>query len=224
MVKMSDSIKAKIIIADSQFLIVESLAGMINNSDRYTLHAITGTKHELYSVLETVDQALLITDPLLMDYNGMDDLIKVRQKYPQISILILTQSITKIEFVELRKAGITSVIFKTTGREELFAAIEATLKGRKYYTPDLLDLVVDRNENLSFEEESKSLTLSEIEIVKMIANGYTTKEIANQRHVSFHTVNTHRKNIFRKLGVTNASELIMQAIKSGWIDNIEYYI
>jgi DNA-binding NarL/FixJ family response regulator len=175
-------------------------------------------------VLETVDQALLITDPLLMDYNGMDDLIKVRQKYPQISILILTQSITKIEFVELRKAGITSIIFKTTGREELFAAIKATLKGRKYYTPDLLDLMVDRNESLAFEEESKNLTFSEIEIVKMIANGYTTKEIATQRNVSFHTVNTHRKNIFRKLGVTNASELIMQAIKSGWIDNIEYYI
>ena len=93
-----------------------------------------------------------------------------------------------------------------------------------YYTPDLLDLVVDNSEVPQIDEESRNLTHSEIEIVKLIASGYTTKEIAGQRNVSFHTVNTHRKNIFRKLGVNNASELIMQAIKSGWIDNIEYYI
>ena len=52
----------------------------------------------------------------------------------------------------------------------------------------------------------------------------TTKEIAAQKHISFHTVMTHRKNIFRKLNVNSSSELIMFAIKAGWIDNIEYYI
>ena len=52
----------------------------------------------------------------------------------------------------------------------------------------------------------------------------TAKEIAVKRNLSVHTINTHRKNIFRKLAVTNASELIMVAIKAGWIDNIEYYI
>jgi DNA-binding CsgD family transcriptional regulator len=73
-------------------------------------------------------------------------------------------------------------------------------------------------------ENPGRLTASEIEIVKLIASGLTAKEIALKRHISFHTVNTHRKNIFRKLGVSNSSELIMLAIKSGWIDNIEYYI
>jgi DNA-binding NarL/FixJ family response regulator len=58
----------------------------------------------------------------------------------------------------------------------------------------------------------------------LIANGMTTKEIAQRKNISHHTVSTHRKNIFRKLEVTSASELIMSAIKAGWIDNIEYYI
>ena len=58
----------------------------------------------------------------------------------------------------------------------------------------------------------------------MIANGLTTKEIATKRIISNHTVSTHRKNIFKKIGVSNASELIIHAIKAGWIDNIEYYI
>jgi DNA-binding NarL/FixJ family response regulator len=72
--------------------------------------------------------------------------------------------------------------------------------------------------------EQVQLTHTETEIVKMIAEGLTTKLIATTKNISFHTVMTHRKNIFKKLGVSSSSELIMYAIRSGWIDNIEYYI
>ncbi len=68
------------------------------------------------------------------------------------------------------------------------------------------------------------LTASEIEIVKLIAEGMTTKEIASRKNVSFHTIMTHRKNIFRKARVNNASELVMFAIRAGIIDTIEYQI
>lgn len=214
----------KVIIADSQFLIVESLKTILGRSEKFSVLGIAGTKQELSGLLPKNEFAVLITDPQQLDFNGVNDLIKLKQDFPQISILILTQAVTKTEFVELRKAGFNNIIFKTTGVEELFAAIEATSKRKKYYTPDLLDLVLDYSDMLIPEEESRNLTHSEIEIVRLIASGYTTKEIASQRNVSFHTVNTHRKNIFRKLGVNNASELIMQAIRSGWIDNIEYYI
>jgi DNA-binding CsgD family transcriptional regulator len=57
-----------------------------------------------------------------------------------------------------------------------------------------------------------------------VANGMTAKEIALKKNLSIHTINTHRKNIFKKLAVNNVSELIIVAIKAGWIDNIEYYI
>ena len=73
-------------------------------------------------------------------------------------------------------------------------------------------------------DDTVHLTGSEIEIVRLIAGGLTTKEIASRKNISFHTVNTHRKNIFRKMDVSNASELIIQSIKAGWIDNIEYFI
>ena len=83
---------------------------------------------------------------------------------------------------------------------------------------------MDQVENKYVIEDPKYLTVSEIEIVKLIADGLTTKEIASRRNISYHTVNTHRKNIFKKVEVSNASELIMHAIKAGWINNIEYYI
>ena len=221
---MSLEKSVRIIIADSQFLIVESLRTILGSSEKYTLCGVAATKQELLALLENTGLAVLIIDPQQLDLNGCDDLKSIKTDFPVISILILTQSVSKSEFVELRKAGINNIVFKTTGREELFEAIEATSKAKKYFTSDLFDLITDNSEAPKIEEESKNLTYSEIEIVRMIANGYTTKEIAVQRNISFHTVNTHRKNIFRKLGVNNASELIIQAIKSGWIDNIEYYI
>jgi DNA-binding NarL/FixJ family response regulator len=98
------------------------------------------------------------------------------------------------------------------------------MKSKKYYSEEILDLIFELKEPKADPEKPAHLTSTEMEIVRLISGGMTTKEIANLKNISFHTVNTHRKNIFKKLGVTNASELIMLAIKAGWIDNIEYYI
>lgn len=221
---MSGDHKINVIIADSQFLIVESLRSLLSGSGLYSILGVALSKQDLCRLLQDTGRVILITDPQWLNYSGTDELRKILHDYPLTSILILAQVITKSDLVELRKAGIDNILLKTTGKEELFAAMDATWKGKKYFTPDLFDMLIEKSERLQAEEESRSLTHSEIEIVRMIANGHTTKEIAKQRNVSFHTVNTHRKNIFRKLGVNNATELVRYAIRAGWIDAIEYYI
>lgn len=213
-----------VIIADSQFLVVEALKSLIGSDRQYILAGAAGNQSDLYKILETVRSGLLITDFANIDYNGIDDLRNIRHKYPQILILILTNSISKTEFGELTKLGIKNIIYKTADKDEIFSAIESTLKCRKFYSDEILDLFLDPVDNKYVVEDPKHLTASELEIVKLIANGLTTKEIASKRNISYHTVNTHRKNIFKKVEVSNASELIILAIKAGWIDNIEYYI
>ena len=214
----------KIIIADSQFLVVETLKTLLGADERFIVAGIVNSQTELLKVLENGLCELLITDFSLIDYDSIDDLRKIKQKFPHITILILTNSISKTEFAELSKIGVKNIIYKTADRDEIFSAIEAALKGKKYYSEEILDIILELGESKSAPEEPTHLTSSEIEIVRLIAGGLTTKEIANQKNISFHTVNTHRKNIFRKMGVSNASELIMHAIKAGWIDNIEYFI
>jgi len=214
----------KVIIADSQFLVVEALRSLIQAEQNLSITGIAATKHDLLRFLESGSADLLITDYVNIDYDGLDDLKVIRQKYPQVSILILTNTISKQEFAELTKSGIKNIIYKTAEKDEIFSAIESTLKSRKFYSDEILDLFLDISETKYVAEDPKTLTPSEIEIVKLIADGLTTKEIASKRNISYHTVNTHRKNIFRKVEVSNASELIMLAIKAGWIDNIEYYI
>ena len=221
---MSTNNLDQIIIADSQFLVVEGLKSLIQKDERYFIAGVAGTQSDLYKILETVRSGLLITDFANIDYNGIDDLKNIRQRYPQISILILTNSVSKTEFGELTRLGIKNIIYKAADKDEILSAVESTLKCRKFYSDEILDLFLDPVDNKFVVEDPKHLTTSELEIVKLIANGLTTKEIAAKRNISYHTVNTHRKNIFKKVEVSNASELIIHAIKAGWIENIEYYI
>ena len=214
----------KLIIADSQFLIVESLKVLIENDLRFSLLSTCKTQCELFKILRNESCDVLITDMALLDYNGVSDLQKIKQKFPELAILILTNSISKVEFTELSKIGIKNIIYKTADREEVLMALDSILKGKKYYSEEILDMIIEISDSKNVPVENIHLTSSEIEIVRLIAGGMTTKEIAEKKNISFHTVNTHRKNIFRKLSVSNTSELIIHAIKSGWIDNIEYFI
>jgi DNA-binding NarL/FixJ family response regulator len=214
----------KILIADTQFLVVKSLKMLLESDHRFVVSAVVNSKFELFKVLEHELCGLLITDFNLIDFDSLDDLQRIKRTFPNIAILILTNSISKTEFTELSKIGIKNIIYKTADREEILAAVDAAVKGKKYFAEEILDMILEQGDSRQIPEEPTHLTNSEIEIVRLIAGGLTTKEIANQKNISFHTVNTHRKNIFRKMGVSNTSELIILAIKAGWIDNIEYFI
>jgi DNA-binding NarL/FixJ family response regulator len=213
-----------IVIADSQFLIVEGLKSLLGNDGRFFIAGIVNTQSELYKVLGDNSCHLLITDMAMLDYNAVDDLKNIKEKFPHLVILLLSDCTSRTEFTELTKIGIKNILYKTADRDEILAAIDAAIKGKKYFAGEILDMLMETEETKLFPEEPAHLTCSEIEIVRLIANGLTTKEIALRKNISFHTVNTHRKNIFRKMQVSNASELIIHAIKAGWIDNIEYYI
>jgi DNA-binding NarL/FixJ family response regulator len=127
--------------------------------------------------------------------------------------------------MELNNIGIHNIIFKTADQEEILAALEATVKAKKFYSENVLKILFEFQERKKTSENiDEQLTCSEVGIIKLIADGYTTKEIASRKNISFHTVMSHRKNIFRKLGVNNISELLMHSVKSGLIGTIEYHI
>jgi DNA-binding NarL/FixJ family response regulator len=215
--------KFQTVIADSQFLITESLKVIIQNSHHYSNLCVLDNFDDLQSVLKTKQADILITDPELINYEGYNGLTMITSLYPNLRILILTNQINKTGLNELTKIGIRNIILKTTDTDELFAALDAAIMKKKYYSDEILDILIDSN-GQSNNRENIILTHTEQEVVKYIAGGLTTKEIAIAKHISFHTVISHRKNIFRKLQINSASELLMFAVKNGIINNIEYYI
>ncbi len=208
-----------VVLADTQFLTNEALRAML--TPLYKAFYTVSTKAGLQQYLQQESISLIITDHSLFDFDSISELGDVRKNHPETSIVVLTNSITHLKIKELNDIGIKNIVLKTDDREDIFQAIEMVLKGKKYYSGDVLDILLKKDGPL---EDATILTTSEIEIVRMISSGLSTKEIAVKKHISFHTVMTHRKNIFRKLGVSSSPELLMYAIKAGLIDNIEYHI
>jgi DNA-binding NarL/FixJ family response regulator len=216
---LTDQKKRKILIADTQYLTIESL-GTLLVSAGYDIVKVSDRK-ELFGFLDGHEVSLVITDYVLFDFRSIKDLRELGERPSAPPILVLCNAISKMQIRELDQAGIRNIALKTDDRSELLQAVASALKGKKAYSGSVLDLLLKQEGPV---EDACLLTSSEIEIVRLISSGLSTKEIAAKKHISFHTVTTHRKNIFRKLGVSSSPELMMFAIKAGLIDNIEYHI
>ena len=115
-----------------------------------------------------------------------------------------------------------SVLMKDAKMAEIEQCLDYVLQGQRFLCQHATNMILAPT--VSVDNETVALTKTETEILKEIALGATTREIAEKRFSSFHTVNTHRKNIFRKLGVNNVHEAIRYAMRSGLVDAAEYYI
>ncbi len=208
-----------ILIADSQYLTTTALSSLLVEKG-YTVQT-AASRHELIGELKSGDVSLLVTDYILFDYRSINDLREIAASQPEIPVLVLCNSINPMQIRELNLAGIRNIALKTDERTELLHAVATALKKKKAYTGSVLDILLHQD---GPAQEANLLTSSEIEIVRLISSGLSTKEIAAKKHISFHTVMTHRKNIFRKLGVSSSQEMMLLAIKAGLIDNIEYHI
>lgn len=214
----------RVLIADSQFLITESLKIILNVEGSFIVDAVITGKNEVLKALNNNEISILLIDPSFIDLNSISEIKDIKERFPDLKLVVLTNNLSKTELHELNSLGIINIILKTADKEEIFEALHAAVKGKKYYSNELLDILFEENGKKYSGEETGQLTPSEMEIIRLISEGLTTKEIATRKYISFHTVISHRKNIFRKLGVSSVSELLMFAIKSGWINMIEYHI
>jgi DNA-binding NarL/FixJ family response regulator len=213
-----------IVIADNQFLIVRSLQQIILERTQLTVSHVIDNRSDLEQAISGGTVSLLIIDISHFDFDSISDFRTTLSLNHTMPVLVLTNSLSRKEINELNSIGVRSILFKSAAEDELVTAINRTLEGKKYHGREVMEILMEPATGRRLFQESTTLTGSETEIVRLIAEGLTTKEIATRKHLSFHTIMTHRKNIFRKLKVNNASELVMFAIRSGIIDTIEYQI
>lgn len=219
---MSQSKAPHILIADNQPMAIEALKAWL--SADYIIQNVVSTHAEIESEFEKQTPDILIMDYAALDFSGYDELKQLKRNFEKTALIILSNSYTRHEINEFKNSGIRNLLHKSVDQEELFECINLALKGKNYFCTYVLDLLFENNAKKEPRPEPYHLTASEIEIVRLIGEGLTNKEIANRKYLSVHTIMTHRKNILRKLNISSASELIMYAIRNGIIDNIEYNI
>jgi len=160
----------RVLIADSQFLITESLKIILNDEGSFIADSVVTGKNEIIKTLTNNDVSVLIIDPLFIDLNNISEIKDIKESFPELKLVVLTNSISKTELHELNSLGITNIILKTAGKEDIFEALNAALKGKKYYSNELLEILFEVNERKLHFEETGQLTQSEIEIVRLISD------------------------------------------------------
>lgn len=180
-------------------------------------------KADLLRLLQTLKEAVVVLDYSLFDFDDVNALIVAEQRFPQVHWVLFSDEFTD-NFV--RRLTGESASFSFVSKQSDVAEIEEALLLAQRSERFVCRLTLEQMLSLPQREKQVKvdLTKTEIEILREIALGKTTKEIAAERCSSFHTVNTHRKNIFRKLQVNTAYEATKYALRAGLVDTSDYYI
>lgn len=182
-------------------------------------------KVELIEALKKWNDAIVVLDYTLFDINDVEELQVLHERFPLARWILFSVDLS-LDFVRrvIAMGNNCSILLKESSMHEIRECIGYAIRRQRYICQRTAEMMLSPDINRTIDEEEVKLTRTETEILKDIALGMTTKEIAEKRFSSFHTVNTHRKNIFRKLGVNNVHEATKYALRAGLIDSAEYYI
>jgi Response regulator containing a CheY-like receiver domain and an HTH DNA-binding domain len=216
--------KPTFVLAVNQDLIRLGFEYVIQAEIRNHPIEIVTTKSELRRALAMNDLPVVIVDFDTFDFSGIEEMATLAQAFSESKWLFVSDKVNETFVLPLTSAlpG-ANFILKTNTHDIIVAALQSTMAGKKYFCSEALDVILEGRTRKHIDHKSL-LTPTENELVQLLAQGKTTKEIAEERCLSHHTVNTHRKNIFRKLEVNSVQELIKYALKHGLVDLTEYYI
>lgn len=217
----------KLILADNQEITrwaISELAhqmGLCEEKNILVIHNIYGLKKAVSEAENGQNEILVVLDYTQFNCTE-DELLLVSLRFPNIHFILFSDQLSR-NFLRRMIYGCTnfSVLLKDCSIDETQNCLLKVAQGEQY----ICQRVIGWLESPEKPENARSpLTSTEKEILKSLSMGHTTKEIANERFLSVYTIMTHRKNIFRKLGVNNAQEAIRYALRAGIVDPMEYYI
>jgi len=212
----------KYIIADNQELTRFALESLLQKDEKNVVYRAYD-RAGLVEQLREHGSAVVLLDYTLFDFADEDQLLIIAERFSLSEWILISDDLTP-QFIRrvVYSSHQFSVVYKDGPLSELREALSAVNRHTRYLSQRALETIITQQQQ---EDETPSvLTTTEMEIVKAIAQGKTTKEIAAERFSSIHTVTTHRKNIFRKLGINTAHEAVKYALRAGLIDPSEFYI
>ncbi|MDM9631103.1 response regulator [Robiginitalea aurantiaca] len=211
--------KIKVLLADDHQIMLDGLKAILTK-DRSL--AVVGTAKNGLEVLEflkkePVDVLLLDLQMPVMD--GLETTMHVKKAYPEVKIIMLTTNDEGSIITSLFKVGASGYLLKNASKEYLLKGIKDAHEGKKVISSHLAEKII---ESLTEDPKPKEgtrpmITKREIEVLKLIAEEYTTQEIADQLFVSTNTVATHKRNLFVKMDVKNSVGMIKKAVDWGLI-------
>jgi len=209
----------RLVLADDHAMMREGLKALIGKESDLEVVGEADNGKAIAELVRKTGAHVVVMDVAMPDLNGIEATRKLVKTNPNIKVVALSGHANG-EFVrEMLKAGASAYVLKSRAYEELVRAIREVMKGKKYLSPDIAQGVVDAYVEISSSMSANPafviLTDREREALQLIAEGKSTKEVADALGVSVKTVETHRHNIMQKLNLHSVAELTKYAIREG---------
>jgi two-component system response regulator NreC len=213
--------KHRILIAEDHTLFRQGLKALLSLEEDFEVVGEAGDGRQAIQRAEELKPDLILLDISMPRVDGMTAIKEIKRSSPEAKIVILTVHKTEEHVLETLKSGASGYILKDASHEEFLLAMRSVLEDKRYLSPDISARIVEGylNGRESAEPTSpwKSLTPRERQVLKLIAEGYKSKDIGQFLCISEKTVAKHRSNIMSKLDLHSASELTAYAIKRGLV-------
>ena len=205
--------KIKILMADDHPVVRAGIRGMLETQPEFEVIAEAENGREAFEQIAKLKPDVVLMDLRMPEMDGVEAIGKIKEKYPNINILVLTTYDTDADIVRAVEAGATGYLLKDAPREELFRAVRGTAKGETVLAP----VVAARLMGKVRDHGEQALSAREIDVLMLVARGASNQDVAEKLHVSTATVKSHLIQIYQKLGVSDRTAAVTTAIERGII-------
>ena len=216
---MGDNVR--IVLADDHTILREGLRALLSADPDFEIIGEAGDGREAVRCVEKLGPDLLLMDLSMPRMSGMDAISEIKKRYPETKIIALTVHKTEEYLLSTLQAGVDGYVLKDATHDELVMAIHNVMAGKRYLSPGISEKVIegylDGKEDSLAASSWQKLSQREREVLKLIAEGYKNKEIAEDLCISLKTVEKHRANLMKKLDLHNAAALTVYAVEKGLV-------
>ena len=208
----------RVILADDHTIVRHGLSKLIQQQENMEVIAQAGDGHSTVELTRDLSPDMVIMDIGMPDLNGIDATQQIIHDLPQVKVIGLSMHSGKKYVIEMLKAGASGYLLKDCALEELIIAINTVAEGKIYLSPSITDVVVENYVRNSKKKENSAFSLlsqREREVLQLMAEGKTTKQIGMRLHISPKTVEGHRLRLMEKLNMDSVAQLTKYAIQEG---------
>ena len=211
----------RFLLADDHVVMRRGLRLLLENQPGFSVVAEASDGREAVDRAEAVKPDVAVLDIAMPNLSGIEATERITSMLPETRIVILSMHSDESYVLRALKAGVKGYLLKDSAEGDLVEAIKAVHQGKAFFSPDISRMLVEdyrrETKNRRVEDSYELLTPREREILQMLAEGKSNKDIATVLHLSLYTVETHRRNLQEKLNLHSFPELVLYAVRKGII-------
>ncbi len=207
--------QTRILLAEDHSVMRAALRSLLDSHAEFSVIAEASNGREVLALAETLAPDVVVMDVNMPELNGVEATRQLRARFPRVKVLGLSIHMKGRVVAAMLEAGARGYVPKNSAASELLEAIRTVMKGKMYVSPNVMDGLVESGMGAAAGGAFKTLTEREREVLQLLAEGHSCKEIADKLGLSVPTIHTHRQHVMQKTGARGIADLVRYAIREG---------